>query len=235
MSNIGLVNEPCYKNSYDLVPSPYYYRPLLSSPLFHSSANYQQPYPGLFHSSANYQQPYPGLFHSSANYQQPYPGLFHSSANYQQPYPGLFPPLQANVTDGDNAFAVNFSGKRSIPTHGWHYHLPFHHQENIPVQQRIHAPVPPFVAYPKTEETVALLKKRIVKQIEFYFSDENLRDDYYLKSLMNGEGWVCISAIAEFRRMRRMCTDINFILNAVKDSALMEVKRHMIRRRCTTC
>ncbi|KAJ0087174.1 hypothetical protein Patl1_08043 [Pistacia atlantica] len=37
------------------------------------------------------------------------------------------------------------------------------------------------------------------------------------------------------RRMRRMCTDINFILNAVKDSALMEVKRHMIRRRCTTC
>ncbi|KAJ0087169.1 hypothetical protein Patl1_08046 [Pistacia atlantica] len=52
---------------------------------------------------------------------------------------------------------------------------------------------------------------------------------------MNGEGWVCISTVAEFRRIRRMCTDINFILNAVKDSALMEVKCHMIRRRCTTC
>ncbi|KAJ0087461.1 hypothetical protein Patl1_08031 [Pistacia atlantica] len=52
---------------------------------------------------------------------------------------------------------------------------------------------------------------------------------------MNGEGWVCISAIAEFRRIRRTGTDINFILNAVKDSALMEVKRHMIRRRWTTC
>ncbi|GLU11780.1 hypothetical protein SLE2022_285020 [Rubroshorea leprosula] len=78
-------------------------------------------------------------------------------------------------------------------------------------------------------ETVAL-RANIVKQIEYYFSDENLQNDHYLISLMNDQGWVAISAIADFKRVKRMCNDIPFILNALLTSSTVEVQGDKIRR-----
>ncbi|KAL0758744.1 hypothetical protein Bca101_074894 [Brassica carinata] len=42
------------------------------------------------------------------------------------------------------------------------------------------------------------LKDRVIKQIEYYFSDENLQNDQYLISLMDEQGWVPIKIIADF-------------------------------------
>ncbi|XP_057953426.1 la-related protein 1A isoform X2 [Malania oleifera] len=88
------------------------------------------------------------------------------------------------------------------------------------------APGPPMLQ----PETVAL-KANIVKQIEYYFSDANLQNDHYLISLMDDHGWVPISIIADFKRVKKMSTDIPLILDALQSSSTVEVQVDKIRRR----
>ncbi|KAK1305456.1 hypothetical protein QJS10_CPB11g02021 [Acorus calamus] len=71
----------------------------------------------------------------------------------------------------------------------------------------------------------------LTAQIDYYFSDENLIKDVYLKQHMDGQGWVPISLIAGFNRVKQMTTDIQIILNAVRASTIVEVKDGKIRRR----
>ncbi|KAA8550052.1 hypothetical protein F0562_001736 [Nyssa sinensis] len=79
-------------------------------------------------------------------------------------------------------------------------------------------------------ETLAL-RANIVKQIEYYFSDENLQNDHYLLSLMDDQGWVPISTIADFKRVKKMSTDIPFILDSLQSSSAVEVQGDKVRRR----
>ncbi|XVE79731.1 hypothetical protein DITRI_Ditri14bG0080400 [Diplodiscus trichospermus] len=102
----------------------------------------------------------------------------------------------------------------------------------------IRGPHPPrFVPYPINPGTAMFppetvtLRANIVKQIEYYFSDENLQNDRYLISLMDDQGWVPISLIADFKRVKRMSTDIPFILDALQSSSAVEVEGDKIRRR----
>ncbi|PPD83358.1 hypothetical protein GOBAR_DD19722 [Gossypium barbadense] len=96
---------------------------------------------------------------------------------------------------------------------------------------------PRFVPYPINPETTVLppemvtLRANIMKQIEYYFSDENLQNDHYLISLMDDQGWVPVSTIADFKRVKRMSTDIQFILDALQSSRTVEVQGDKIRRR----
>ncbi|KAI4373625.1 hypothetical protein MLD38_011731 [Melastoma candidum] len=102
----------------------------------------------------------------------------------------------------------------------------------------VRGPYPPqFAPYPGNPggpmlppETLAL-RSNIVRQIEYYFSDENLQHDHYLLSLMDDEGWVLISQIADFKRVKRMCADIPFILYALQSSTIVEVKADKVRRK----
>ncbi|KAK9280617.1 hypothetical protein L1049_014312 [Liquidambar formosana] len=96
---------------------------------------------------------------------------------------------------------------------------------------------PPFIPPPLNPgapmlppETIAL-RANIVKQIEYYFSDENLQNDHYLISLMDDQGWVPISTIAEFKRVKKMSTDKSFILDALQSSSTVEVQGANIRKR----
>ncbi|KAK1262412.1 hypothetical protein QJS04_geneDACA001243 [Acorus gramineus] len=58
-------------------------------------------------------------------------------------------------------------------------------------------PGPTFFSPPVDYELIA----KLTKQIDYYFSDENLFKDTYLKKHMNEEGWVPISLIAGFNRV----------------------------------
>ncbi|KAL2316929.1 hypothetical protein Fmac_030805 [Flemingia macrophylla] len=94
-----------------------------------------------------------------------------------------------------------------------------------------------FVSYPvnptpqpPSPET-ASLRASIVKQIDYYFSDENLENDRYLISLMDDQGWVPISTVAGFKRVKRMCEDISYILDALQSSNTVEVQGDKIRKR----
>ncbi|CAA0805922.1 La-related protein 1A [Striga hermonthica] len=90
-----------------------------------------------------------------------------------------------------------------------------------PFSPGVHIPASPIIA----------LRANIVKQIEYYFSDENLKNDPYLISLMDSEGWVPIATIAEFKRVKRMSADIPFILDALLASETIEVQGEKVRRR----
>ncbi|CAI9785795.1 unnamed protein product [Fraxinus pennsylvanica] len=102
----------------------------------------------------------------------------------------------------------------------------------------VRVPYPPFVVqYPfnpgvlMPSSPMINLKADIVKQIEYYFSDENLQNDHYLISLMDDQGWVPVSIIADFKRVKRMSTNIPFILDALQASSTVEVQGERLRRR----
>ncbi|KAI3450077.1 hypothetical protein Pfo_006742 [Paulownia fortunei] len=90
-----------------------------------------------------------------------------------------------------------------------------------PLSPGVQMPPPPIIA----------LRANIVKQIEYYFSDENLQNDPYLISLMDSQGWVPISIIADFKRVKRMNAEIPFILDALQASETIEVQGEKVRRR----
>lgn len=68
------------------------------------------------------------------------------------------------------------------------------------------------------------LKVVILKQIEYYFSVENLVHDLFLRSLMDEEGWVSISSIANFPRIKSFSTELPFIVESLKGSEIFEFK-----------
>ncbi|RRT56044.1 hypothetical protein B296_00030783 [Ensete ventricosum] len=90
-------------------------------------------------------------------------------------------------------------------------------------------PSPP--VYPSLTPEMAALRANIVRQIEYYFSDENLKTDLYLISLLDEQGWVPIYRIADFNRVKKMTNNIPLILDALQGSTLVEVQHDRIRRR----
>ncbi|KAL1558313.1 la-related protein 1A-like isoform X1 [Salvia divinorum] len=94
------------------------------------------------------------------------------------------------------------------------------------------APCPLSPEVPISPTPLEVLRTNIIKQIEYYFSDENLgSDDVYLISLMDNEGWVPISSIATFKRVKRLSEDIPFIIDTLKTAEFIEVQGEKVRRR----
>uniref|UniRef100_A0A0D9UZD5 HTH La-type RNA-binding domain-containing protein n=1 Tax=Leersia perrieri TaxID=77586 RepID=A0A0D9UZD5_9ORYZ len=85
--------------------------------------------------------------------------------------------------------------------------------------------------HPGLSPEAAELRAKILNQVEYYFSDTNLDHDDFLKSLMDEHGWVPISKVADFNRLKKMTTDIHLIVEALANSNLLEVQDGNIRRR----
>ncbi|XP_023575220.1 la-related protein 1B isoform X2 [Octodon degus] len=77
----------------------------------------------------------------------------------------------------------------------------------------------------------ALLKEYIKRQIEYYFSVENLERDFFLRRKMDEQGFLPISLIAGFHRVRALTTNLNLILEALKDSTEVEIVDEKMRKR----
>ncbi|XP_038900553.1 la-related protein 1A [Benincasa hispida] len=126
--------------------------------------------------------------------------------------------------------APGFMVGPSFPGHGPMYYVP------VPPPDAIGRP-PQFIPHSINPRASMLppdllaLRANIIKQIEYYFSNENLKNDHYLISLMDDHGWVPISAIAEFKRVKKMSTDISFILDSLHSSASVEVQGEKVRKR----
>lgn len=69
------------------------------------------------------------------------------------------------------------------------------------------------------------LRNRIVKQVEYYFSDENLPTDEFLLNYVkkNNKGFVPIEIIASFRRMKKLVQDLSVIEAALRTSSKLVV------------
>ncbi|XP_044506767.1 la-related protein 1C-like [Mangifera indica] len=75
------------------------------------------------------------------------------------------------------------------------------------------------------------LHSSIVKQIDYYFSNENLIRDTYLRQNMDDQGWVPITLIAGFRKVSLLTNSIQLILDALRSSTVVEVQGDKIRKR----
>ncbi|KAG6645510.1 la-related protein 1C-like [Carya illinoinensis] len=75
------------------------------------------------------------------------------------------------------------------------------------------------------------LPAKIVKQIDYYFSGENLIKDTYLRQNMDDQGWVPITLIARFKKVMLLSDNVQFILDSVRASNILEVQGDKIRRR----
>ncbi|CAL9202592.1 la-related protein 1B isoform X1 [Musa acuminata AAA Group] len=90
-----------------------------------------------------------------------------------------------------------------------------------------HPSIPPAMFVPAINPQRASL----LNQIDYYFSSNNLCKDVYLRQNMDEQGWVPISLIAGFPRVRQLTNNIDFILETVRSSTEVEVQGEKIRKR----
>lgn len=90
------------------------------------------------------------------------------------------------------------------------------------------APVPPPMFFAVQDPS---LHARIVSQIDYYFSNENLVKDTYLRKNMDEQGWVPVSLIAGFKKVLYLTDNVQLILDAMRSSTMVEVQGNKIRRR----
>ncbi|KAM3342921.1 la-related protein 1C isoform X1 [Capsicum galapagoense] len=96
-----------------------------------------------------------------------------------------------------------------------------------PVRMPMLSPVPPvFLHVPDPQ-----LHTRIVNQIDYYFSNENLIKDTFLRQNMDEHGWVPVTLIAGFKKVMELTDNVQLILNAVISSTVVEVQGEKLRRR----
>ncbi|CAK9883186.1 unnamed protein product [Sphagnum jensenii] len=75
------------------------------------------------------------------------------------------------------------------------------------------------------------LQVLLVNQIEYYFSMDNLCKDIFLRSKMDDQGFIPISVIANFNRVRMLTEDGTVILDALQKSSVVELQGDRVRRR----
>ncbi|XP_054797936.1 la-related protein 1C-like [Prosopis cineraria] len=90
-----------------------------------------------------------------------------------------------------------------------------------------HSP-PPAMCLPVAELP---LTNMLVNQIDYYFSDANLVKDEFLRSNMDEQGWVPITLIASFRRVKSLTNNVQVILDSMRNSNVVEVQGDKLRRR----
>eukprot|EP00798_Chlamydomonas_sp_ICE-L_P002056 gene2056-18233_t len=61
------------------------------------------------------------------------------------------------------------------------------------------------------------------KQIDYYFSVDNMCKDIFLRSKMDEKGWIPLAVVANFNRVRMLTPDMMLIVEAMRDSSIVEV------------
>ncbi|CAI9777696.1 unnamed protein product [Fraxinus pennsylvanica] len=100
------------------------------------------------------------------------------------------------------------------------YYVPGPHPDPLRMPM---VPMPP-VIFPVSDPH---LPNKIVNQIDYYFSNENLVKDTFLRQNMDVEGWVSIHLIAGFKKVMQLTDNIQLILEAVRASNVVEVQENM--------
>ncbi|KAI7738349.1 hypothetical protein M8C21_008412 [Ambrosia artemisiifolia] len=90
------------------------------------------------------------------------------------------------------------------------------------------APIQPQMYYPGPDP---LLYANIVNQIDFYFSNDNLVRDTFLRRNMDEQGWVPVGLIAGFKKVSYLTDNVQLILDAMRTSTVVEVQGDKLRRR----
>jgi len=69
-----------------------------------------------------------------------------------------------------------------------------------------------------------VIKDLVKKQVEYYFSEDNLQRDFFLRRKMDQEGYLPISLIASFHRVQALTQDVSLVIQALQQSSLLQLK-----------
>lgn len=72
-----------------------------------------------------------------------------------------------------------------------------------------------------TAET--LRRQKLRQQVEYYFSNENLFRDFFLRRHMDEAGFVPLALLASFHRVRELSEDLGELCFALQESPFLEV------------
>mmetsp|Transcript_11420 Transcript_11420/g.20119 ORF Transcript_11420/g.20119 Transcript_11420/m.20119 type:complete len:1059 (+) Transcript_11420:136-3312(+) len=67
------------------------------------------------------------------------------------------------------------------------------------------------------------VQESVRKQIEYYFSLDNLCKDIFLRSKMDEQGYISLEVVAAFNRVRMLTPDPNLIVESLHDSSVVEM------------
>jgi len=79
------------------------------------------------------------------------------------------------------------------------------------------------IFYNPTLWTDEQIRDQVRHQIEYYFSDENLEKDLFLRKKMDILGYIPLSVIASFNRVKSLSQDFNQIVSALAHSQSLEL------------
>lgn len=63
----------------------------------------------------------------------------------------------------------------------------------------------------------------LLGQLEWWFSIDNLCRDLFLRSKMDANGWVLISILASFNRIKNLTSDLSIVVECLRMTPLLEV------------
>ena len=75
------------------------------------------------------------------------------------------------------------------------------------------------------------LKESVKKQMEYYFSVENLTRDFFLRGKMDTQGWIPLTTVAGFNRVRMLTPDLVVVTEALAGSTVVEFSPDLLRIR----
>ncbi|CAL1709066.1 unnamed protein product [Somion occarium] len=89
---------------------------------------------------------------------------------------------------------------------------------------------PPFPS-PLTRTSFPLdpLRHQLLGQLEYYLSTQNLLKDFFLRQRMDSRGWISISLIASFNRVKQLTADVQLVRDVLSLSSLVEVRDNNVR------
>ncbi|KAH0834921.1 hypothetical protein J3R83DRAFT_10605 [Lanmaoa asiatica] len=91
-------------------------------------------------------------------------------------------------------------------------------------------PVPqPRIPFTSATYSVDAMRNCLLGQLEYYLSPQNMAQDLYLRQRMDNEGWIPISLLASFKRVRQLQTDVDIVREVLSQSGMVEVSRDWVR------
>ncbi|CAF3456065.1 unnamed protein product [Rotaria sp. Silwood1] len=95
-----------------------------------------------------------------------------------------------------------------------HLHHPQQHiNQTMPDEEQTH----------QIQSVSEQLRQHLRKQLEYYFSRENMIHDTYLQSQMDADDYVPIAIIANFKLVKRLTHDLQLIIDVLKELPSVEV------------
>ncbi|KAI0305140.1 hypothetical protein B0F90DRAFT_1160241 [Multifurca ochricompacta] len=69
----------------------------------------------------------------------------------------------------------------------------------------------------------------LLGQLEYYLSAQNMAFDYFLRKRMDSRGWIPISLLASFNRVRQLTLDPQLVRDVLALSSIVELRDDFVR------